>query len=193
MRASGRALPCGVAGTRSDTIMRCRGGPADRGHDGRRAHGAATRQRSPQQTRLARQRPASAARGQRRRGVARHRGQHDAVARRAAQADHRLDPILGTDPSASLESTPNDDRVEWLRIHRQPNLPMPDHSDGRLDPRLTWRHKPSWCRGCRWSSARRLLAWCRLTSATLIHAQADTSYATNFGHGCRTAILWGIA
>lgn len=34
-----------------------------------------------------------------------------------------LDPILGVDPSATLEFTPNDDRVEWLRIHRQPHLP----------------------------------------------------------------------
>lgn len=34
-----------------------------------------------------------------------------------------LDPILGFDPSATLEFTPNDDRVEWLRIHRQPHLP----------------------------------------------------------------------
>lgn len=34
-----------------------------------------------------------------------------------------LDPILGVDPPATLEFTPNDDRVEWLRIHRQPYLP----------------------------------------------------------------------
>ena len=34
-----------------------------------------------------------------------------------------LDPILGVDPSAALEFTPNDDRVVWLRIHRQPRLP----------------------------------------------------------------------
>lgn len=34
-----------------------------------------------------------------------------------------LAPILGGDPSATLEFTPNDDRVEWLRIHRQPHLP----------------------------------------------------------------------
>lgn len=33
-----------------------------------------------------------------------------------------LDPVLGTDPYARLQFTPNDDRVEWLRIHRQPNL-----------------------------------------------------------------------
>jgi len=36
-----------------------------------------------------------------------------------------LDPLLGTEPSATLEFTPNDDRAEWLRIHRQPNLPCP--------------------------------------------------------------------
>ena len=33
-----------------------------------------------------------------------------------------LDPILGIDRSATLEFTPNDDRVVWLRIHRQPHL-----------------------------------------------------------------------
>lgn len=34
-----------------------------------------------------------------------------------------LDPVLGVGPSATLEFAPNDDRVGWLRIHRQPNLP----------------------------------------------------------------------
>ena len=34
-----------------------------------------------------------------------------------------LDPVLGIDPTAILEFTPNDDRVEWLRIHRQLDLP----------------------------------------------------------------------
>lgn len=36
-----------------------------------------------------------------------------------------LDPVLGMDPSATLEFTANDDRVHWLRIHRQPHLPCP--------------------------------------------------------------------
>lgn len=33
-----------------------------------------------------------------------------------------LDPLLGADPAASLEFAPNDERIEWLRIHRQLNL-----------------------------------------------------------------------
>ncbi|CAN5740474.1 hypothetical protein BH23ACT10_BH23ACT10_30330 [soil metagenome] len=36
-----------------------------------------------------------------------------------------LGPVLGVDPSAVLEFAPNDDCVEWLRIHRQPHLPCP--------------------------------------------------------------------
>lgn len=34
-----------------------------------------------------------------------------------------LEPFLGRDPGASLEFTPNDDRVVWLRITRQLDLP----------------------------------------------------------------------
>ena len=33
-----------------------------------------------------------------------------------------LEPLLGRDPGASREFTPNDDRVVWLRISRQLNL-----------------------------------------------------------------------
>lgn len=47
------------------------------------------------------------------------------VARRAAEWPiiDGLEPVLGRDPSTSLEFTPHDDRVGWLRIHRQPHRP----------------------------------------------------------------------
>jgi hypothetical protein len=36
-----------------------------------------------------------------------------------------LEPLLGRDPHGRLDFTPNDDRVESLRISRQPALPCP--------------------------------------------------------------------
>lgn len=61
-----------------------------------------------------------------RRGVAGHSCAHGAVAGGVGQADHRrVWPLLGADPHGVIGSkfAPNDDRVEWLRITRDPRLP----------------------------------------------------------------------
>jgi hypothetical protein len=100
---------------------------------GRRAHHPATRRRSPEQAQLARAHSSPATHRRRRRSVGRRRGQHDTVTRSLLKPIiDGLDPLVGADPFASLEFTPNDDRVEWLRISRQPNLPW----------RSFWRRAP---------------------------------------------------